>query len=101
MVHQKINLDHLSPEEAVITPTYASRFLTSAVPKYEIPDREMPPAVAYNLIRDELALDGDSRLNLATFVTTWMEPEAKQLMTETFDKNMINKDEYQQTAEKI
>jgi glutamate decarboxylase len=59
----------------------------------------MPPAVAYNLIRDELALDGNSRLNLATFVTTWMEPEAKQLMAETFDKNMIDKDEYPQTAE--
>ncbi len=44
-------------------------------------------------------LDGNSRLNLATFVTTWMEPEAKQLMAETFDKNMIDKDEYPQTAE--
>ncbi|MFN9672343.1 MAG: glutamate decarboxylase, partial [Microcystis sp.] len=72
---------------------------TSAVPKYEIPEGEMPPAAAYNLIRDELALDGNSRLNLATFVTTWMEPEAKQLMAETFDKNMIDKDEYPQTAE--
>ncbi|MDB9431190.1 glutamate decarboxylase [Microcystis aeruginosa CS-555/01A07] len=99
MVHQKINLDRLSPEEALITPTYASRALTSSVPKYEIPEGEMPPAVAYNLIRDELALDGNSRLNLATFVTTWMEPEAKQLMAETFDKNMIDKDEYPQTAE--
>ncbi len=99
MVHQKINLDRLSPEEALITPTYASRALTSAVPKYEIPEGEMPPAVAYNLIWDELALDGNSRLNLATFVTTWMEPEAKQLMAETFDKNMIDKDEYPQTAE--
>jgi len=99
MVHQKINLDRLSPEEALITPTYASRALTSSVPKYEIPEGEMPPAAAYNLIRDELALDGNSRLNLATFVTTWMEPEAKQLMAETFDKNMIDKDEYPQTAE--
>ena len=99
MVHQKINLDRLGPEKTLITPTYASRALTSAVPKYEIPEGEMPPAVAYNLIRDELALDGNSRLNLATFVTTWMEPEAKQLMAETFDKNMIDKDEYPQTAE--
>ena len=59
----------------------------------------MPPHVAYNLIHDELGLDGNSRLNLATFVTTWMEPEARQLMAETFDKNMIDKDEYPQTAE--
>jgi glutamate decarboxylase len=99
MVHQKINLDRLGPEKTLITPTYASRALTSAVPKYEIPEGEMPLAVAYNLIRDELALDGNSRLNLATFVSTWMEPEAKQLMAETFDKNMIDKDEYPQTAE--
>ena len=99
MVHQKINLDRLGPEETLITPTYASRTLTSTVPKYEIPEGEMPLAVAYNLIRDELALDGNSRLNLATFVSTWMEPEAKQLMAETFDKNMIDKDEYPQTAE--
>jgi glutamate decarboxylase len=99
MVHQKIDLSQLSPEEAILTPTYASRALTSAIAKYEIPEGEMPPQVAYNLIRDELALDGNSRLNLATFVTTWMEPEARQLMAETFDKNMIDKDEYPQTAE--
>ena len=44
-------------------------------------------------------LDGNARLNLATFVTTWMEPQAERLMTECFDKNMIDKDEYPQTAE--
>ena len=99
MVHQKIDLSQLSGEEAVLTPTYASRGLTSPVSKYEIPEGEMPPQVAYNLIHDELGLDGNSRLNLATFVTTWMEPEARQLMAETFDKNMIDKDEYPQTAE--
>src|SRR4051812_36820241 len=57
------------------------------------------PEVAYRLIHDELLLDGSSRLNLATFVTTWMEPEADRLMAEAFDKNMIDKDEYPQTAE--
>ncbi len=99
MVHQKIDLNQLSAEEVLLTPTYASRGLTSSVSKYEIPEGEMPPQVAYNLIHDELGLDGNSRLNLATFVTTWMEPEARQLMAETFDKNMIDKDEYPQTAE--
>src|SRR4029079_8809899 len=54
---------------------------------------------AYRLIHDELLLDGSSRLNLATFVTTWMEPQADRLMAESFDKNMIDKDEYPQTAE--
>ncbi len=99
MVHQKIDLNQLSEEESLLTPTYANRSLTSSVSKYEIPEKEMPPQVAYNLIHDELGLDGNSRLNLATFVTTWMEPEARQLMAETFDKNMIDKDEYPQTAE--
>ena len=99
MVHQKIDLNQLHEEDAILTPTYASRGLTSSVTKYELPEQQMSPQVAYNLIHDELGLDGNSRLNLATFVTTWMEPEARQLMAETFDKNMIDKDEYPQTAE--
>ena len=59
----------------------------------------MPPSTAYHLIHDELIFDGGSRFNLATFCSTWMEPEAQRLMSETFDKNMIDKDEYPQTAE--
>jgi len=59
----------------------------------------MAPSTAYHLIHDELILDGSSRFNLATFCSTWMEPEAHRLMAETFDKNMIDKDEYPQTAE--
>jgi glutamate decarboxylase len=55
--------------------------------------------VAYQIIHDELMLDGNARLNLATFVTTWMEPQAEKLMAECLDKNMIDKDEYPQTAE--
>src|SRR5690242_17570937 len=59
----------------------------------------MLPGTAAQVVRDELLLDGNARLNLATFVTTWMEPEAQVLMTECLDKNMIDKDEYPQTAE--
>ncbi|WP_369184103.1 glutamate decarboxylase [Streptomyces sp. Y1] len=54
---------------------------------------------AYQLVHDELLLDGNARLNLATFVTTSMEAQATRLMTECLDKNMIDKDEYPQTAE--
>ena len=64
-----------------------------------MPEHGARPETAYRLIHDELLLDGSSRLNLATFVTTWMEPEADKLMAEAFDKNMIDKDEYPQTAE--
>ena len=59
----------------------------------------MPPRTAFQIIHDELMLDGNARLNLATFVTTWMEPEAELLMAECASKNMIDKDEYPQTAE--
>jgi glutamate decarboxylase len=59
----------------------------------------MDPELAYQVIHDELMLDGNARMNLATFVTTWMEPQAEKLMAECFDKNMIDKDEYPQTAE--
>src|SRR5690349_21563538 len=59
----------------------------------------MLPGTAAQVVRDELLLDGNARLNLATFVTTWMEPEAQVLMAECLEKNMIDKDEYPQTAE--
>ena len=54
---------------------------------------------AYELISSELLLDGSARLNLATFVTTWMPSQADRLMAQTVEKNMIDKDEYPQTAE--
>jgi len=59
----------------------------------------MPPNTACRLIHDGLILDGSSRFNLATFCGRCMEPEAARLMSETFDKNMIDKDEYPQTGE--
>ncbi|HKC28931.1 MAG TPA: glutamate decarboxylase [Jatrophihabitans sp.] len=58
----------------------------------------MPGSTAYDVITSELLLDGSARLNLATFVTTWMPPLASRLMEQTADKNMIDKDEYPQTA---
>jgi glutamate decarboxylase len=69
------------------------------IPRHELPATGMPPDVAYQIIHDELLLDGNARMNVATFVTTWMEPQAEKLMAECFDKNMIDKDEYPQTAE--
>ncbi|MBO0810166.1 MAG: glutamate decarboxylase, partial [Actinobacteria bacterium] len=67
--------------------------------RHRLPEHGMLPDTALQVVRDELILDGNARLNLATFVTTWMEPQAQQLMTECLDKNMIDKDEYPQTAE--
>ncbi|MFI2209915.1 glutamate decarboxylase [Streptomyces sp. NPDC020141] len=73
--------------------------MTAAPPTHRLPDGPLPPMTAYRLVHDELMLDGNSRLNLATFVTTWMEPQAGVLMGECRDKNMIDKDEYPRTAE--
>jgi glutamate decarboxylase len=69
------------------------------IPRFRISDAGLAPTSAYQIIHDELLLDGVARLNLATFVTTWMEPEAERLMSECASKNMIDKDEYPQTAE--
>lgn len=86
----------LNPFYGEADPTAA---MNTAPPRHRLPDGPLPPLTAYRLVHDELMLDGNSRLNLATFVTTWMEPQAGVLMGECRDKNMIDKDEYPRTAE--
>ncbi|MGZ0712718.1 glutamate decarboxylase (plasmid) [Coraliomargarita sp. W4R53] len=66
--------------------------------KFVMPDGPSLPETAYQIVHDEAILDGNSRLNLATFVGTWMDDEAKKLYVEAADKNMIDKDEYPATA---
>ena len=78
---------------------FASNDVSVALPKYVMPTGEQDPRHAYRLVADELMLDGNSRQNLATFCQTWLEPEVHALMDLTLDKNMIDKDEYPQTAE--
>jgi len=65
---------------------------------YQFPAAAQDPQGVYATIHDQLVLDGNSQQNLATFCTTWIEPEVKALMDESADKNMIDKDEYPQTA---
>ncbi|MEA2124303.1 MAG: glutamate decarboxylase [Solirubrobacteraceae bacterium] len=81
-----------------VNPLFASAGM-DAIPKERLPDGPMDPDVAYQVVHDELLLDGNARQNLATFVTTWMEPQARRLLDECSDKNMIDRDEYPQTAE--
>ncbi|BCR82723.1 glutamate decarboxylase [Aspergillus chevalieri] len=78
---------------------YGSRFAIQQMPGLEMPEREMPRDVAYRLIKDELSLDGNPMLNLASFVTTYMEDEVEKLMSESFSKNFIDYEEYPQSAE--
>jgi glutamate decarboxylase len=78
---------------------YASSELNQILAKDKIPEREANPRNIFNAVRDELMLDGNSRQNLATFCQTWVDDEIRQLMDLSIDKNMIDKDEYPQTAE--
>ena len=86
-------------DELSFRPQFAQHGEIGEVPRLRLAEKGMPPRTAFQIIHDELMLDGNARLNLATFVTTWMEPEAETLMAECASKNMIDKDEYPQTAE--
>ncbi len=86
-------------EDGTDDDVYAEQLMRQGAPKDGFPDRGTEARVAYQLVHDELMLDGVSRMNLATFCTTWVEPEVHRLMDESLDKNMIDKDEYPQTAE--
>jgi len=99
MLSKKVDLDKMDKSRQVQPSTYGTRYFTRDVPRYEIPEEGMPARAAYQLIHDELNLDGNPSLNLATFVTTWMEPEARILIDENLHKNFIDQDEYPKTAE--
>ncbi|HYO20700.1 MAG TPA: glutamate decarboxylase, partial [Dermatophilaceae bacterium] len=78
---------------------FAGHSLTTPVPKYRFPSDETLPREAFQLVADELMLDGNARQNLATFCQTWEEPEVVELMALSMNKNLIDADEYPQTAE--
>ena len=82
-----------------VNPVFTRAGEREAVPKYRLPEAPMLPETAYQIVHDEVMLDGNARFNLATFVTTWMDRGRRPLYAATFDKNMIDKDEYPQTAE--
>src|SRR4051794_29266363 len=83
----------------VLAGRYGNRFATQEAPDHELSAQGMPAADALHLINDDLVLDGIPMRNLATFVTTWMEPEAQQLIADNLHRNFIDHAEYPQTAE--
>lgn len=85
--------------EALDADIYATRAADNPVPKLRMPQQGMRADVALNLVRDELSFDGNARQNLATFCQTWLEDEVHQLMDQSIDKNMVDRDEYPATAE--
>ncbi|KAK1142019.1 hypothetical protein N8T08_008225 [Aspergillus melleus] len=77
---------------------YATHYAAEELPEHELAEREMPAAVVKRMIQDELSLDGNPLLNLASFVTTYMEDEVQSLMTDAMSKNFIDFEQYPQTA---
>src|SRR5206468_1204185 len=78
---------------------YGNRFLLEDAPDHQLPEHGMRSVDAMRLIGEELVLDGIPQRNLATFVTTWMEPEAQRVIAENLHRNFIDHAEYPQTAE--
>ena len=88
------NATGLSPEER-----YGNKFLLEDSPSDRLPQRGTTPTDAMRLIGEEMFMDGIPARNLATFVTTWMEPEAQRIIAENLHRNFIDHAEYPQTAE--
>uniref|UniRef100_A0A1D1YHC2 Glutamate decarboxylase n=1 Tax=Anthurium amnicola TaxID=1678845 RepID=A0A1D1YHC2_9ARAE len=85
--------------DASVYYTFASRYVCSPLPRFKMPENSTPKDAAYQIINDELMLDGNPRLNLASFVTTWMEPECDKLIMAGINKNYVDMDEYPVTTE--
>ncbi|KAF7040661.1 hypothetical protein CFC21_050553 [Triticum aestivum] len=79
--------------------TFSSRYARVELPRYRMPENSIPKETAYQMITDELMLDGNPRLDLASFVTTWMEPECDKLIMDSINKNYVDMDEYPVTTE--
>jgi len=93
-------LTHVQSDEAAASAAvFASRYVQEPVPSYELGAKSISKDAAYQIIHDELLLDGSPRLNLASFVTTWMEPECDRLIIEGMNKNYADMDEYPVTTE--
>uniref|UniRef100_A0A803PJD2 Glutamate decarboxylase n=1 Tax=Cannabis sativa TaxID=3483 RepID=A0A803PJD2_CANSA len=86
-------------DEDYLNSTFASRYVREPIPKWRMPEETIPKEAAYQFIHDELMLDGTPRLNLASFVTTWMEPECDKLIMASVNKNYVDMDEYPVTTE--
>lgn len=92
------DFDMIASDSLMLNPMFARPGQSTELTRFSIPDAATLPETAYQIVHDEVALDGNARLNLATFVGTWMDGHAEKLFAETFDRNLIDKDEYQATG---
>jgi len=96
-LHERKNAPHQLHEAAEAL--FATADIAQALPKFRFPAHETLPEFAFQAIKDELLLDGNARQNLATFCQTWEEPQVHQLMDLAINTNLMDKDEYPQSAE--
>ncbi|XP_052181490.1 glutamate decarboxylase-like isoform X3 [Diospyros lotus] len=89
----------ISDPPELLRSTFASRYARASLPRYKMQEQPIPKEAACQIIKDELMLDGNPRLNLASFVTTWMEPECDHLIMSSLNKNYVDMDEYPVTTE--
>jgi len=94
---RKVHLDLAPSDESEFTTSvYGSKYAAADLPKHEMPEREMPKEVAYKLIKDDLSLDGNPMLNLASFVTTYMvfytpQPTRRHYLTQPYTDTAYRK----------
>ncbi|OJI97939.1 hypothetical protein ASPVEDRAFT_124799 [Aspergillus versicolor CBS 583.65] len=95
--------DRRSARDSSVTTTeyagvYGTKYAAEELPLYVMNQSGMPADVAYRLISDELSLDGNPLLNMASFVTTYMDQQAQDLMANAISKNFIDFEQYPQSA---
>lgn len=96
--HLKVDRKEVSDIPVNANPLFTRAGEATDFPRFALPDEPSDPETAYQVVHDEMMLDGNARQNLATFVGTWMDDYANRLYVQAADKNMIDKDEYPQTA---
>ena len=97
MLHSRPDKNQLDSVYKI--PVFNNDPLDSTLPKYRLSNNSIDPELAYRLIKDDLLDEGSARLNLATFCQTYMEPAGMRIMSETLEKNAIDKSEYPQTTD--
>lgn len=96
--HHRQERDATVAQNPMYANVYATRYASEELPLHVMNQQGMPAEVASRMIVDELSLDGNPLLNMASFVTTYMEKEAEELMSNVMSKNFIDYEQYPQTA---
>lgn len=98
MPSHPITMKKSTPDNETVS-IFGAADVAKPLPTEQFPEQAMRPEDAFQLIKDELLLDGNARQNLATFCQTWDDTWVHRLMDISISKNMIDKDEYPQCAE--